>query len=429
MGTGVARRRARGLRRLRSTSAACSRTWSATSSGCTRSRRSGRRPVPAGAARRGARGSAGGGAGAIRRTRATARSGCRTRATRRGSRRSSPTDRPDRPLLREADREQGRAGAVRGAAGTRRARRHRRLRRLPGDARGGGAAGTLFTGPLEHRHLAHLLPLCDVAAVPVDLPGGVRDGGRRGCIRRRAAGRRASTRASPRWPPGSGASIRRGSSTSPPSPRATPPRCGSASRRSSRSRRRSAASSAPPPAARVERNWSWARIAERLAESRLPAVGDEQKVGYEELLAQSRAAFEEVPDFTLAVEEEFALLDPATLGLVNRFEEVQAASKGTDVEPHLVGELIASEVEVRTGRCDAFADAVERIGERRAQLRALDGRARDRALRRRHPSVEPLAGAADHRHAALPAERRAAPLRRLAQQHVRAPRPRRRQRR
>ncbi len=100
-------------------------------------------------------------------------------------------------------------------------------------------------------------------------------------------------------------------------------------------------------------------------------MGEEQKVGYEELLAQSRAAFEEVPDFTLAVEEEFALLDPATLGLVDRFEEVQAAAQGTDIEPHLVGELIASEVEVRTGRCEAFAEAAERIGERRVQLRAL----------------------------------------------------------
>ena len=100
-------------------------------------------------------------------------------------------------------------------------------------------------------------------------------------------------------------------------------------------------------------------------------MGDEQKVGYEELLAQSRAAFEEVPDFTLAVEEEFALLDPATLGLVDRFEEVQAAARGTDVEPHLVGELIASEVEVRTGRCETFAEAMDRIGERRVQLRAL----------------------------------------------------------
>ncbi len=100
-------------------------------------------------------------------------------------------------------------------------------------------------------------------------------------------------------------------------------------------------------------------------------MGDEQRVSYEELLEQSRAAFEEVPDFTVAVEEEFALLDPSTLGLVNRFEEVQAAAIGTELEPHLVGELIASEVEVRTGRCETFADATARLGERRAQLRAL----------------------------------------------------------
>jgi glutamate---cysteine ligase / carboxylate-amine ligase len=100
-------------------------------------------------------------------------------------------------------------------------------------------------------------------------------------------------------------------------------------------------------------------------------VGDAQKVSYQELLAASRAAFEDVPDFTVAVEEEFALLDPATLGLVNRFEEVQAAGQGTEVEPHLVGELIASEAEVRTGRCDTFAECAERMVERRAQLRAI----------------------------------------------------------
>jgi carboxylate-amine ligase len=100
-------------------------------------------------------------------------------------------------------------------------------------------------------------------------------------------------------------------------------------------------------------------------------VGDEQKIGYEELLATSKAAFEDVPDFTVAVEEEFALLEPANLGLVSRFEEVQQAAVGTDLEPHLVGELIASEVEVRTGRCETFADCMERVGERRAQLRAL----------------------------------------------------------
>ncbi len=30
--------------------------------------------------------------------------------------------------------------------------------------------GTLFTGALEHRHLSHLLPLCDVAVVPSIFP-------------------------------------------------------------------------------------------------------------------------------------------------------------------------------------------------------------------------------------------------------------------
>jgi glutamate---cysteine ligase / carboxylate-amine ligase len=100
-------------------------------------------------------------------------------------------------------------------------------------------------------------------------------------------------------------------------------------------------------------------------------VGDEQTVGYQDLLAASKASFESVTDFTVAVEEEFALLDPASLDLVNRFEDVQEAARGTELEPHLVGELIASEVEIRTGRCETFADCAAVLGERRAQLRAL----------------------------------------------------------
>jgi carboxylate-amine ligase len=100
-------------------------------------------------------------------------------------------------------------------------------------------------------------------------------------------------------------------------------------------------------------------------------VGEEQRLGYEEMLARSRAEFQSVPDFTVAVEEEFALLDPETLDLVNRFEELPEAAKGTELEPHLVGELIASEVEVRTGRCDSFAEAAVLVGERRQQLRDL----------------------------------------------------------
>jgi carboxylate-amine ligase len=100
-------------------------------------------------------------------------------------------------------------------------------------------------------------------------------------------------------------------------------------------------------------------------------MGDEQRVGYEELLEASREGFEQGTDFTVAVEEEFALLDPTTLGLVNRFEDVQAAAQGTPLAPNLVGELIASEVEVKTGRCETFADVPATMAERRVQLQAL----------------------------------------------------------
>jgi len=100
-------------------------------------------------------------------------------------------------------------------------------------------------------------------------------------------------------------------------------------------------------------------------------MGDEQRLGYAELLDAAREGFESGSDFTIAVEEEFALLDPATLGLVNRFEDVQAGAQGTPLEPNLVGELIASEVEIKTGRCESFAEIPAAMTERRAQLDAL----------------------------------------------------------
>jgi carboxylate-amine ligase len=100
-------------------------------------------------------------------------------------------------------------------------------------------------------------------------------------------------------------------------------------------------------------------------------VGEEQRLTAEEQLACARDAFENGTDFTVAVEEEFALLDPDSLGLVNRFEELKAAAAGSDVDEHLVGELIASEAEVRTGRCVDFGEAAARMVERRAQLHAL----------------------------------------------------------
>jgi carboxylate-amine ligase len=102
-------------------------------------------------------------------------------------------------------------------------------------------------------------------------------------------------------------------------------------------------------------------------------MGEAQTLPYDELICRARDAYDGGTDFTLAVEEEFALLDPETLSLVNRFEELKASAAGTPVDEHLVGELIASEVEVRTGRSETFAEASERMGERRAQLGALAG--------------------------------------------------------
>ncbi len=100
-------------------------------------------------------------------------------------------------------------------------------------------------------------------------------------------------------------------------------------------------------------------------------MGEAQTIPYDELLERSRSEFETGLDLTIAVEEEFALLDPETLSLVNRFEELKASAAGAPVDEHLVGELIASEVEVRTGRCHTFAEASEKMGERRAQLAVL----------------------------------------------------------
>jgi carboxylate-amine ligase len=100
-------------------------------------------------------------------------------------------------------------------------------------------------------------------------------------------------------------------------------------------------------------------------------VGDQQRLSPDDQIRFAYEAFEEGEDLTLAVEEEFALLDPETLELTNRFEELKAAAAGTELDEHLVGELIASEIEVKTGRCTNFGEAAERMAERRAQLAEL----------------------------------------------------------
>ncbi|HET7509234.1 MAG TPA: YbdK family carboxylate-amine ligase [Solirubrobacterales bacterium] len=83
----------------------------------------------------------------------------------------------------------------------------------------------------------------------------------------------------------------------------------------------------------------------------------------------AREIFESSEDFTIGLEEEFAILDPRTLELEHRFEDVFAACQRDEVlAESAAGELIAAEVEIRSGRAETFAEAVERQRERRARL-------------------------------------------------------------
>jgi carboxylate-amine ligase len=86
----------------------------------------------------------------------------------------------------------------------------------------------------------------------------------------------------------------------------------------------------------------------------------------------ARERFEESTDFTVGLEEEFAILDPATLALVDRYEEMKARCDEDEVLGHAAaGELIASEIEIRSGRAETFAEAVAAQQDRRDRLFAL----------------------------------------------------------
>lgn len=87
------------------------------------------------------------------------------------------------------------------------------------------------------------------------------------------------------------------------------------------------------------------------------------------------AAFAESTDFTVGLEEEFALLDPATLAMVPRFDELRlAAAQGDPVlAESIAGELISSEIEIRSGRGSDVHDAIARQRDRRRRLFALAG--------------------------------------------------------
>jgi glutamate---cysteine ligase / carboxylate-amine ligase len=87
---------------------------------------------------------------------------------------------------------------------------------------------------------------------------------------------------------------------------------------------------------------------------------------------RTREVFESSTDFTVGLEEEFAIVDPESLELAHRFEELYAACQGDQVlAESAAGELIDTEIEIRSGRGETFPDAAELQLERRRRLFAL----------------------------------------------------------
>ena len=84
-------------------------------------------------------------------------------------------------------------------------------------------------------------------------------------------------------------------------------------------------------------------------------------------LAAAHEAFAASVDGTVGLEEEFAICDPQTLELVPRFEDLSE----TAAEPlagSISGELIRSEIEIRSGRGENLADALDKQREFRRHL-------------------------------------------------------------
>ncbi|MGH2946787.1 MAG: carboxylate-amine ligase [Solirubrobacteraceae bacterium] len=89
-------------------------------------------------------------------------------------------------------------------------------------------------------------------------------------------------------------------------------------------------------------------------------------------LAAARETFEASQDLTVGIEEEYALLDPETLELIPRFEVLRDAGAADPVMQYAIaGELISSEIEIRSGKGEDFADARARQHEARRRLHAL----------------------------------------------------------
>jgi carboxylate-amine ligase len=86
-------------------------------------------------------------------------------------------------------------------------------------------------------------------------------------------------------------------------------------------------------------------------------------------LPAATEAYASGTDGTVGIEEEFMLLDPGTLDLVPRFEDLEArTSQDPLLAVSVAGELIRTEIEIRSGRGDDLADASARQREHRRRL-------------------------------------------------------------
>jgi carboxylate-amine ligase len=89
-------------------------------------------------------------------------------------------------------------------------------------------------------------------------------------------------------------------------------------------------------------------------------------------LNRTEQIFATSTDLTVGLEEEFAVLDPDTLDLVARFEELRdAGAEEPGLEEAITGELISSEIEIVSGRGEDIHDALAHQRERRKLLFAL----------------------------------------------------------
>jgi carboxylate-amine ligase len=89
-------------------------------------------------------------------------------------------------------------------------------------------------------------------------------------------------------------------------------------------------------------------------------------------LAAARETFEASQDLTVGIEEEYALVHPETLELIPRFEQLRDAGAADPVLADAIsGELISSEIEIRSGRGEDINDARAKQREARRRLFAL----------------------------------------------------------